>query len=468
MKFLIIFLLLTVNVNALELKSIDRLKDIFKNNLWEIKISEINGENVYSFNSNKLLIPASTLKVITTVYALEQLGPNYQFKTEILKRGKIEKGVLYGDIYIKGFGDMTLGSSNFGKTVEDVFNEIKEILIKNGINKIKGEIIVDSSLLVDFQSPSWEWQDIGNYYAARVTALSINDNSYSIYFKTSNIKGGPTEIIKIEPKINVYVENYVITADTNSGDNAYIYGNPYTDKIVIKGTLPAGRESFRIKGSIPDPVSYFAGEFYSYLNKNGFEPLSYRITETGAEYKKFKLVGKIYSPPLKDIVKVTNKKSFNFYAESLIRFAGIKQDKIGLDENLRLLGNFLNNIGINEFNVEDGSGLSRRNLFSCDGFIKLLNYAGKKKYFDEFYDSLVYPMDDFAKGHIKRFAANRVFRDKIRIKSGSLNRVRGYVGYLDKGKKRYSFCFMVNNYQISASDIDILLEDVLEEFYNAE
>ncbi|HOL62759.1 MAG TPA: D-alanyl-D-alanine carboxypeptidase/D-alanyl-D-alanine-endopeptidase [Elusimicrobiales bacterium] len=434
------------------------INDKFPGSVWSVSISDSKGVRILDLNSSSLLVPASSIKVITALYSLEKLGEDYRFKTEILYSGKIDKGVLKGDLYVKGYGDMTLGSENFNSDIDSVLSEIFESVKKIGIKKIDGKIYADSSILDDFQEGSWEWQDIGNYYASRVTALSINDNSYKIYFQTGKQIGDKTKIVKIEPDMDIKFVNEVLTGEDKTGDNSYIYSNPYMDTAIIKGSIGRTEGLFAVKGSIPDPPLYFAKMFYGFLYKNGIKAEGYGVLKDKKE--DLKLIKTLYSPPVSEIIKITNKKSFNFYAESLLRYSGIKENEIGLLKNLKSLGSYLNSVGVNNFKIVDGSGLSRRNLLSCDGFIKVLNEAKKKSYFKTFYDSLISPGDSTAKGHIKNFGLRK--KINTRVKSGSLNGIRSYVGYLeDKKGEIYSFCFIANNYTSSPKEIDDFWEDLL-------
>jgi D-alanyl-D-alanine carboxypeptidase/D-alanyl-D-alanine-endopeptidase (penicillin-binding protein 4) len=463
-KFFLSFMLLSSNFYGDDV--IDTLNKKFGDAEYSINISMVNGKELLSYNSNKLLVPASSLKVVTTLYALEKLGADFRFKTDIKYSGDIKDGVLYGDLYIVGGGDMTLGSENFGSDISKVFENILNTLKKAGIKSINGDIFADSSLINDFEEPTWEWRDIGNYYAARVTGLSLNDNSYKIYFKTGNETGMPAEVIKTEPPVGFKITNYVLTGLSGSGDNSYIYSNPYMDEIIIRGSIGKTDNLFIIKGSMKDPQSFFARNFFEYLKKNGVSANGWNVIyekNDNSNNKNLKLLDTLYSPELYKIITVTNRKSFNFYAESLLRYAGIKGNRVGVAENIVEIENFLKNAGINNFNIIDGSGLSRSDLFSASGFVKLLNYAHKKVYFNYFYDSLSSWKSGDAKGHIKNFGQEDNL--DIRIKSGSLNMVRSYVGYLNS--KKYgllSFSFIINNYTTDPQKIDNTFEEILKRY----
>jgi len=445
-KFLIFFI---VNLYS---NYCDKISQSFSDAIWSLKIS--NGKNdIVSCNSNKLLIPASSLKIVTSIYSFEKLGKDFKFKTEIMSDDVKNNTVEF--FVIKGYGDMTLGSSNFNSSIDSVLNDIYDVIKSRKINRIKN-LIVDTSLLDDYPESSWEWQDIGNYYAARVSAFSINDNQYSIYFKTYGV-GEKTDIIKIYPDPGLKIKNYVVGDLPKTGDNSYIFSNPYCESAVIRGSLGITTSAYIVKGSLSNPPETFLKILVEFLKSKNII-----VENTNVIYKllnkKLNVLKTYYSPSLSQIIKVMNKKSFNFYAESLLRYSLLKKGVYGLNENLKELGNFLNENGIKRFKIVDGSGLSRRNLFSCDGFIKLLEFAKNRDYYKDFYESLIYPGDEDAKGHIKKFGLK--YNLNTRIKSGSLNGVRSYVGYVENDGRIYSFCFNVNNY-IDFIDTDLFFEELL-------
>jgi D-alanyl-D-alanine carboxypeptidase/D-alanyl-D-alanine-endopeptidase (penicillin-binding protein 4) len=445
-KFLIFFI---INLYS---NYCDKISQSFSDAIWSLKISD-GKKDIVSCNSNKLLIPASSLKIVTSIYSFEKLSKDFKFKTEIMSDDVKNNTVEF--FVIKGYGDMTLGSSNFNSSIDSVLNDIYDVIKSKKINRIKN-LIVDTSLLDDYPESSWEWQDIGNYYAARVSAFSINDNQYSIYFKTYGV-GEKTDIIKIYPDPGLKIKNYVVGDLPKTGDNSYIFSNPYCESAVIRGSLGITTSTYIVKGSLSNPPETFLKILVEFLKSKNiivenndiiYQPLN----------RKLNVLKTYYSPSLSQIIKVMNKKSFNFYAESLLRYSLLKKGVYGIDENLKELGNFLNENGIKRFKIVDGSGLSRRNLFSCDGFIKLLEFVKNRDYYNDFYESLIYPGDEDAKGHIKKFGLK--YNLNTRIKSGSLNGVRSYVGYVENDGKIYSFCFNINNY-IDFLDTDLFFEEIL-------
>ncbi len=407
--------------------------------IYDIKKSK----TIKSCNKDMLLVPASAIKILTSVYAFEKLGVDYRFKTEIALTTEPQNF----NLIIKGGGDFTLGSENFSSSVDNVAAKIVEILKEKGIKRLEKVYIVNQ--YKSFPDGSVEWQDLGNYYATSVSLFSINDNSYKIHFKTYEV-GKPAMITRVEPDVGLNFTDMVVS-EASSDDNAYIQSNPYSSNAVISGSLPAMKEDFVIKGALFHPDSFFADFLCGYLKKNGFDVDGcYAVDRYDGDYK---IIYTFYSPPLLQIVSFMNEKSFNFYADSLLHFAMIKDGIVSYEKNIYGLSCFLREIGITNFYIKDGSGLSRRNLFSADGFIKVLNYAYHSPYFEKFYLSLT---------SSKRFVLNNTV--EVRLKSGSMNRVRSWCGYIRVGKRVYAFSFIFNNYPLKPSEIESAVIEYLKRF----
>lgn len=102
-----------------------------------IKEAGAGGKVVVSLNAEKTRTPASVIKVLTTYAAVLKLGFNYRWQTKFYTTGTLRKGVLHGDLLIKGFGDPTLNSHDLEKIVSYIKAE--------GIQRIQGNIVIDRS-----------------------------------------------------------------------------------------------------------------------------------------------------------------------------------------------------------------------------------------------------------------------------------------------------------------------------------
>jgi D-alanyl-D-alanine carboxypeptidase/D-alanyl-D-alanine-endopeptidase (penicillin-binding protein 4) len=168
--------------------------------IYAIKSST--GEVLLEKNSGLSLVPASCLKVVTTAAALNLLGADYRFETYLEYDGTIDEGkILHGNLFIRGGGDPCLGSDRIAgslsweKQIETWVNAVKEL----GITKIVGKVIGDSSKWEKALAvPSWNWEDLGNYYGAGACALSFHENAYSLFFKPAESIGKEATILRTD------------------------------------------------------------------------------------------------------------------------------------------------------------------------------------------------------------------------------------------------------------------------------
>ncbi len=121
------------------------------------------GTPILNYNAQKYFCPASNEKLLLTLAALKEFGPDYRFKTEIYvkKDAAIRDGILYSDVLIKGYGDPTLEPDAIG----EAFTHASEF---SGINKVAGALLLDLSYFDNtFWGPGWAWDD-NNYFIAPI------------------------------------------------------------------------------------------------------------------------------------------------------------------------------------------------------------------------------------------------------------------------------------------------------------
>jgi D-alanyl-D-alanine carboxypeptidase/D-alanyl-D-alanine-endopeptidase (penicillin-binding protein 4) len=445
----------------------------FENAIWGLSVRDAaTGEELISCNSSKNLVPASILKLFVTGAALDILGSETRYKTRVYLDGTVSKGVLNGQVYIRGGGDPSFGSNLIkgAPAVETEFEKWLQALKQAGVNAINGSVTADDSLFNGPPLPgSWAWEDIGNYYAAQPTALAFNDNLYKLYFKPGLRAGASAEVLRTEPNIQgLRFINLMRTGPEGSGDNGYIFNFPEQYAATLRGTVPQGPDEFAIKGAIPDPALFMAQEFTDYLAAHGVKvSVKASKVKVARDYGAARFLAETNGAPLKDIVSATNKRSFNLYAEMLLRHLALAKGEQGTAENgISVMRTYMaeNGVDVSELKLADASGLSRLNLVHADNFTVFLNRLSKKKFFGLYLASLVSPADPEATGHIKKLGINTQLEKYLKIKSGSLSGVRGYAGYLTTKKgKLLSFASILNNYTAPAAAIDRLHETVLLE-----
>ncbi len=416
---------------------------VFKHALISLYVVNSNsGKPVTEVNINIGVAPASCQKVITSATAYELLGQNYSYKTTLAYTGKIDNGILDGDIIIKGSGDPTLGSLRYKQSSEEsVIAAFKEAISRQGIKQIKGNVYADESLWNDEATPDgWIWQDIANYYGAGARALNWRENQYDLYLKSGKNVGDSVSIVGTKPSFvdGLNLKSLATSGAKGSGDNMYIYF-PLNDPFgYARGTIPVNENKFTISGAMPHPAKQLALTLEAAIKNTTAE----QVAANEPSVQKSVAEGTVFytynSPRLDSIMFYFLKRSINLYGESLIKTLGYQESKDGsTNAGVKVIRDFWQKKGIepSALNIIDGSGLSPSNRVTTASLVTVMEFARNQKWFSSFYDAL--PVIS-----------------GIKMKSGSINGVVSYTGYI-KGKNgnNYTFAFVVNNYDGSGNAV---------------
>ena len=446
---------------------------IFQNANASVCVVDIeSGEMVGAYRENKVLVPASSLKLFTGFCGLVYLGPEYRFKTSLEYDGNLNPdGTLEGNIYIKGGGDPTLASArlknvqSMDQLLEDMYNAIRQ----KGINCVKGNIIADESVFDSYPiAPSWQWNDLGNYYASGAWGLNINENQYIVYFGNRHNIGSLARIEKVYPSIQgLNLSNEVLIDSSDTGDQAYIFGGPYNFNKRIVGTIPQGKGLFSIKGSIPDPPKFFAEQLAMVLNNSNIQ--TDNSTTLFRESRGKRQAIKVYeSPTLKEIVSLTNSESLNLHSECILKMIGLHERGQGSGQNgIAAIKSKLRSYGIDSkiLNLEDGSGLSARNLISSASMAIFLSELTQEADLEMLLSTL--PRGGYD-GTVSAMFRNSAARGRVWLKSGSMTGIQSYSGYIhSKSGKWRSFSIIVNGFSTNASLVRKKLNDLIQEIYES-
>lgn len=435
------------------------------------------GRTVYSYDTDRLQSPASVLKTVATATALEILGEDYRYPTTLEYDGILENGTLEGNLYIKGSGDPSLGSSHFAPGQNKFLSTWIAALQKAGIKHITGSVISDESIF-DTEGVSIKWlrEDMGNYYAPGSYGISIFDNMYKLSLQTG--AAGTRPVLKgTEPDIPfIRFKNYLKAAPVSS-DSAYIIGAPLDDVRYLYGVLPANREAYVLKGDIPDPALYLARYLTDQLQQKGIRvdgsPSCYRIEVEENRWKKGerKEIVTTYSPTLREIASVCNHVSHNLYADALVKTVGLqykprRNEMISsFGRGVQVVKEYWEKKGLDVFplRMNDGSGLAPADKVSAGFMGELLVYmATESAVSDAFIASL--PQAGI-EGSVRNFLKESKLQGKARLKSGGITGVRSYAGYITKDGKTYAVAVFSNNYSCPMSRMTRALEKLLLQLF---
>ena len=401
------------------------------------------GKTIFAANDDIGLAPASTLKVVTATTAFDVLGKDYTFSTPLYYAGSVNNGVLQGDIIIKASGDPTLGSWRYANTKNFAqLQQVSNALAQAGIRQWEGAFVIDEKAFGTQATPGgWTFDDMGNYYGAGPRGFNWYENQYDLVLQPGSAEGQAVKIAGTRPVANaIPLINELITGAKGSGDQAIIYPDQWPGG-TVRGTVPAGVKEFIISGSIADPIAYWEKLLQQWGEKNGNNLLqrarvvaATKTTNIGA----MKTLTTLTSPALDSIVYFFLQKSVNLYGEALAKQLALKAGKEASTENgVTLIRDYWKEKGIEKgaMRIVDGSGLSPHNRITTQSLVQVMQHARTQNWYPAFYEALP-------------------TINGIKMKSGSINGVRGYTGYVKSSSgSEYIFAFLVNNFDGSSSAI---------------
>lgn len=419
-------------------------------------VSDVNnGKTLYSVNSDLLLAPASTVKLVISAAALEILGNDFRFGTllALQNEGEIVNGSLRDNLVVKGGGDPTLASGLFGTDRKDLWPFEKWIasLKALGIERIEGDVMIDISAFQRWDVPSsWAWDDLGNYYGAGSSAINFADNTIRLFFNSPTVADRPATLTRTDPPVHgVEWISEVLSSQVNR-DLAYVFGSPWDKTRFIRGSIPVNRKDFVVKASMPYPEILFGNQFKQELESHypGFKGKVLVSTKP----IEAQVIQWHKSPVLTEICSLLNHESVNLIAESLVSQIAFRKDGYGShNEGIELVRQFVkDNISKETFFLEDGSGLSRFNALSANLMNSLLLYMHKSPNKDAFKNSI----PKAGNGTLTSFSSTDFPGYTLRAKSGSMTRVRSYAGYLQCSSGReVAFSLIINNFSGSQQEV---------------
>lgn len=423
------------------------------------------GKQVYAHNAELSMMPASVQKLLTTGVGFARLGGNFRFTTKIAVHGDIDRdGVLHGNIYITGGGDPLLGSYRYRQTTPDsLFAGWTNAIKKKGIRRVDGRVcynvtIFDEQPLHD----SWQWGDVGNYYAAGVSGLNFHENMYFVHFNAGRKMGHPAAVVRTVPKnIDIHTTCEVSTAGENTGDQVIVYGSPTSKERLYRGTVPLGHSDFGVRAAMPTPAKTCADLFSSYLRTHGVG-VSSNSMQVYSSPDSLRPVVDYRSSSYYTIAQYTNLTSNNIYAESIFKYLGYAKYGIGSFANGgRAIKDYLREKGIaaDGVNIADGSGLSRLDRVTADFMCRYLAAMTKEPFYNEFLQSIAKVGEN---GTAKNLLPNLPAGINVHVKTGTMDGVKAYAGYVvTPHGQTLSFAIISNGHDGSPQEVAAKLNKIL-------
>lgn len=433
---------------------------------WSICFADaVTGDLIFGYDAARNLASASVMKLYPTSVALSLLGPDYRFSTDIYYSGNLNsrRGVIDGDVIIRGGGDPALGSEYFSDHYGDVTARWTEALLDAGVRHVKGRVAAASSIYDFSPAPSgWSWGNLGQYYGAGVYDINFNDNKYNIYI-TGHNEGSPAVIDSVEVYgSDIRMTSYLVSS--GKSDRGYVYNVPYSYSAWITGSVPAD-SSFALKASLPNPPLTVVKLLDRAMRKAGIRidgsPSAARVT---AGLEEMTPLCVTLSPTLEEIVKVTNHESVNMYAEALKKHLGYAVLGEGtFSAGAEVIRSFLDSIGCRPYDAVmlDGSGLSANNNISSLMTVRLLVHMHNSSSTAPFIASLP---EGAVSGTMKSYFRDEFFKGRVFAKTGTIGSAKSFAGYVTTSSgRRLAFTMFANGFTVSNRRITDYMESVVRE-----
>lgn len=435
------------------------------------------GRVLFEENANKLLRPASNMKLYTVATALDRLSPDYRFVTSVYASTRPDAaGVVRGNLTIYGRGDPSIAARfNNGDYFKGV-DELATRIVAAGVKRVEGDLVGDESYFVGPKHGSgWVWEDLIWYYGAEVTPLTVNDNALDLFIKPGAAVGQPAVITTGPPDPLLTIVNKVITSAKGLRRDVSIHRGLGENTITIIGSIPLEdrgysggigishpallfmyllRNSLAQKGVVITGKSRTTGELSQPLLITGV-PVSGTNGSSSSAGPFQNEIATLQSQPFSVIAAQTLKPSQNLYTELILRTLGKMTPPPATmpplsqtSENLGLeaVKTFLKTAGIRPeaLVLDDGSGLSRSDMITAEATVQLLTFMSKHRYANVFRDALpIAGVDGTLRNRMKGTAAE----NNVRAKTGSLSSAASLGGYVTTAAgEKLAFTIMVNNY----------------------
>jgi D-alanyl-D-alanine carboxypeptidase/D-alanyl-D-alanine-endopeptidase (penicillin-binding protein 4) len=415
---------------------------------------------LFRYNDEFLLMPASNMKVLTTSLALLRLGPDYTFTTRVVREPS-------GDVVLIGSGDPSLSGRVYPYTKESgsgpplrTLEALADRAVASGLTRIDGDVVGDDRLYPWAPyPPSWTQDDMLRDYGAPVSALTLNDNTITLTIQPGAEEGDSAQL-SLSPAIEYYaIDNRIMTVAKGGEARIRISRVQNSRQLLLWGSIPARHAAIGETIAVDDPALFAAQAFYDALARRG-------VVITGKAVARHRSVADDYdpgpsvelatrvSPPLVQLLQVTDKTSQNLHAELMLREVGRVTRRMGTREaGLEEMATLFKESGASagDARVEDGSGLARNVMVAPRLMTKILAYLYESKYREAWISLLPVGGED---GTLKHRLCCTVDAANIHAKTGTLSRAIALSGYAQSKTHGWlAFSIIVNSFSAPSSDV---------------
>ena len=446
----------------------------FRTALWGILIVDPEArDTLYVHNAAKLFIPASNQKLVSSSVMLEQLGPEYRFRTTFAAHGTVADGTLTGDLAVIGRGDPTMSDRMMKGDAMTALRAIADSLSQRGIRRITGNVVaVGDAFPGPVRGAAWPWDGLNGASFAGVDELLFNEG-LSTFRVRAGANIGDAGVVETRPARTFPAVRVMVTTiarDTTTagatgrggrggtGTRVSAYQDTLTSAVIVRGQIAVG-DSATISLPQHDPNTAFVAALTEAMAERGI--VVDRQATTWTQDPRVDSLFTVVSVPLKEILPAVMKPSQNQIAEAFLRTLGLERAGVGTaDSGRRVVERQFAawNISPDAFIVRDGSGLSRSDLISPEAIVSILEAMRRSPNFAVFYESLPIAGVD---GTIRTRMRDTPAQGNLRAKTGTLSMVRSLSGYVRTADGRLlEFSMLCNNWTTPQAAVDRVQDSI--------
>ena len=438
---------------------------ILQHGFWGVVIKPVDAasgdEAWYSVNANKLMMPSSSLKVVTLAVAAEKLGWDFRYETKVYAVGAIRGGVFHGDLVVAGSGDPSL--DDWDGIATRLWSDWAAKLKAAGITAIDGRIIGDDNAFEDEGLGSgWAWDDIPTGFAAPVSALQFNEGNVQVRMAPGDAVGDRA-IATLSPDTSgLTLSNFVVTGPATSASTVTRLRLPGSARLELRGSLALRGRPFALNASVDNPTLYYVRALRAALIADGVAVSgpAVDIDDIPSPPRRQGLTPIItsQSDPLSMLATTMMKLSQNQYAEALLKTIGMGTTEGGRTAVKETLTSW----GIDPAGavLADGSGLSRYNYVTPETMVAVLVHVDRSEKLRAMYESTL-PIAG-RDGTLEQRMRGTPAEGRALAKTGSMTAARSVAGYVRTADGRLvAFAIMANNFENSSAVINAATDEII-------
>ena len=433
---------------------------------WAASVRSLkHDDTLFSLNASRMQTPASTMKVVTSAVAAEQLGWDYRYATKIYATGPLTDGDLDGDLVIVSNGDPTINERHPERW--GAFDAWARQLYANGVRRVGGQLIGDDNA---FAEPGWgvgwAWDDLSVGYGAAVGALQYNENEVELLIGPGMEPGARAIISMSPPGSGIILDHAVMTVGEGQPSRIALDRMPGSSMLRVSGQIPVGAPAVSRDVAVPNPTVLYLNALREALARNGVfvggNPLDIDDARVKPDYGKATLLLEDRSSTLASIIDVCLKWSRNEYAETMLRSLAPVRDEATAEDGLAVVRDTLSKWGVapQRYVARDGSGLSRNDYLSPEVLVAVLTAIWRDpRHVDAFRAAL--PVAGVS-GTLANQLRDTPAAGRVWAKTGSMSNVRSLSGYLlTLDDEPIVFTFMATGFHVPGSQIDAAMNQAV-------